>query len=46
VLHKAEKDKHTYCVFDGATRYEYVSQPKKPVAPQLPKPPPIEKEGS
>ena len=25
VLHKAEAEKHTYCVIDGLTRYEYVS---------------------
>ena len=25
VLHKAEPEKHTYCVIDGLTRYEYVS---------------------
>ena len=24
VLHKAEPEKHTYCVIDGLTRYEYV----------------------
>jgi hypothetical protein len=28
VLHKAEIDKHTYCVIDGAIRYQYMSQPK------------------
>lgn len=26
VLHQAEADKHTYCVIDGLTRYQYVSQ--------------------
>jgi len=26
VLHKAEAHKHTYCVIDGLTRYEYVSE--------------------
>ena len=25
VLHKAEAHKHTYCVIDGLTRYEYIS---------------------
>ncbi len=24
ILHKAEPDKHTYCVIDGTTRYQYV----------------------
>jgi hypothetical protein len=28
VLHKAETDKHTYCVIDGAIRYQYMSEPK------------------
>ena len=28
VLHHAEADKHTYCVIDGAVRYQYVSQPE------------------
>jgi len=28
VLHKAETDKHTYCVIDGAIRYQYMSQPE------------------
>jgi len=26
VLHKAEAYKHTYCVIDGLTRYEYISE--------------------
>ena len=26
VLHKAEAHKHTYCVIDGLTRYEYISE--------------------
>lgn len=26
VLHKAEVHKHTYCVIDGLTRYEYISE--------------------
>ena len=26
VLHKAEEERHTYCVIDGTTRYEYVSK--------------------
>jgi len=26
VLHKAEARKHTYCVIDGSTRYEYISE--------------------
>ena len=26
VLHQAEFDKHTYCVIDGLTRYEYISE--------------------
>ncbi|MEE9491041.1 MAG: DUF5305 family protein, partial [Dehalococcoidia bacterium] len=30
VFHKAEPRKHTYCVIDGPTRYQYVSQ--KPAA--------------
>lgn len=30
VLHKAEADKHTYCVIDGMTRYEYVSGEPQP----------------
>ena len=24
ILHKAEKERHIYCVFDGSTRYQYV----------------------
>jgi len=28
VLHQAEADKHTYCVIDGAIRYQYTSQPE------------------
>ena len=28
VLHKAEAERHTYCVIDGLTRYEYVSLEK------------------
>jgi len=28
VLHQAEADKHTYCVIDGAVRYQYISQPE------------------
>jgi len=28
VLHQAEADKHTYCVIDGAIRYQYLSQPE------------------
>jgi hypothetical protein len=28
VLHQAESDKHTYCVIDGAIRYQYISQPE------------------
>jgi hypothetical protein len=28
VLHQAEADKHTYCVIDGAIRYQYISQPE------------------
>jgi hypothetical protein len=28
VLHQAEVDKHTYCVIDGATRYQYINQPE------------------
>jgi hypothetical protein len=28
VLHKAETDKHIYCVIDGLTRYEYISELK------------------
>ena len=32
VLHKAEAEKHTYCVIDGLTRYEYVSE--EPPAPE------------
>jgi hypothetical protein len=30
VLHKAEKEKHTYCVVDTMTRYQYVSEPELP----------------
>ena len=26
VLHRAEAQKHTYCVIDGLTRYEYISE--------------------
>ncbi len=26
VLHQAEANKHTYCVIDGSTRYEYISK--------------------
>lgn len=26
VLHQAETDRHTYCVIDGLTRYEYISK--------------------
>lgn len=26
VLHKAEEERHTYCVMDGAVRYEYVGE--------------------
>jgi len=26
VLHKAEAQRHTYCVIDGSTRYEYISE--------------------
>jgi len=26
VLHQAQADKHTYCVIDGLTRYEYISE--------------------
>ncbi len=26
VLHQVEADKHTYCVIDGLTRYQYISQ--------------------
>ena len=26
VLHQAEADRHTYCVIDGLTRYEYISE--------------------
>ena len=26
VLHQAEVSKHTYCVIDGLTRYEYISE--------------------
>ena len=28
VLHHAEADKHTYCVIDGAVRYQYINQPQ------------------
>jgi len=28
VLHQAEADKHTYCVIDGAIRYQYIGQPE------------------
>jgi len=48
VLHKAEPEKHTYCVIDGATRYQYVSLRHKYVsllksqAPPEPKPPPTD----
>ena len=48
VLHKAEPEKHTYCVIDGATRYQYVSLRRKYVnllksqAPPEPKPPPTD----
>jgi len=28
VLHHAEADKHTYCVIDGAIRYQCISQPE------------------
>ena len=28
VLHQAQADKHTYCVIDGAIRYQYISQPE------------------
>lgn len=28
VLHQAEAEKHTYCVIDGAIRYQYISQPE------------------
>ncbi|MBA7479358.1 hypothetical protein ES707_14792 [subsurface metagenome] len=27
VLHKAEEERHIYCVIDGTTRYQYVSEP-------------------
>lgn len=31
VFHKAEPEKHTYCVIDGPTRYQYVSlEPSEP----------------
>ena len=26
VLHQVEADRHTYCVIDGLTRYEYISE--------------------
>lgn len=28
VLHRAEADRHTYCVIDGSVRYVYVSRPE------------------
>jgi hypothetical protein len=28
VLHKAEEERHTYCVMDGAVGYEYISEPE------------------
>ena len=45
VLHKAEPQKHTYYIIDGATRYQYVSlrykyvSLSKSVSPSQPKPP-------
>jgi threonine/homoserine/homoserine lactone efflux protein len=33
VLHQAEADKHTYCVIDGAIRYQHVSQPEDSTDP-------------
>lgn len=30
VLHQAKEDKHTYCVIDSLTRYEYVSTLQMP----------------
>ena len=30
VLHKAEKGRHTYCVLDTLTRYEYISEVEPP----------------
>jgi hypothetical protein len=33
VLHQAEADKHTYCIIDGAIRYQYISQPEDSTDP-------------
>ena len=30
VLHKGEKERHTYCAIDGLIRYQYVSEPEPP----------------
>lgn len=35
VLHKSEKDKHTYCAIDGLTRYQYVSELEPPGGDKL-----------
>lgn len=35
VLHQASADKHTYCVIDGLTRYEYISERWHPAKEEL-----------
>lgn len=39
VLHKAESDKHSYCIIDGTTRYQYMSMLEEPAALPQQKPP-------
>jgi len=35
VLHRAEAEKHIYCVIDGLTRYEYISKLELPAKEEL-----------
>ncbi len=42
VLHLAEPERHTYCVIDGVTHYQYVTPVEEPESPPAQEPPPAD----